>query len=103
APLSTLDPASAQAEHVANVWWIMAWGSLSVLLMMLALVFFAVRARSAGRPGKRSFWLLLGGGILFPLSVMSALLAYAYLAQPGRAGRGARSMMCMCRQAFRWP
>src|SRR5690606_6486985 len=40
APLSTLDPASAQAEHVANVWWIMAWGSLSVLLMMLALVFF---------------------------------------------------------------
>ncbi|WP_397473365.1 cytochrome c oxidase subunit II [Pusillimonas sp.] len=84
APLSTLDPASAQAQHIANIWYVMAWGSLSVLLMMLALVFFALRARSESRPGRRPLWLLLGGGVLFPLSVMSALLAYAYLAMPGQ-------------------
>ena len=84
APLSALDPASAQAQHIANVWHVMAWGSLSILLMMLALVFFALRARSEGRPGRRPLWLLLGGGVLFPLSVMSALLAYAYLGAPAQ-------------------
>lgn len=83
-PLSALNPASAQADHIANVWQVMAWGSLSVFLMMLALVFFAIRARSESRPGRRPIWLLLGGGVLFPLSVMSALLAYAYLAAPGQ-------------------
>lgn len=62
----------------------MAWGGLSVLLMMLALVFLAIRARSSGRPGRRPLWLLLGGGVLFPLSVMAALLAYAYLAAPAQ-------------------
>ncbi|NYT70656.1 cytochrome c oxidase subunit II [Pusillimonas noertemannii] len=83
-PLSALNPASEQADHIADVWQAMAWGSLSVLLMMLALVFLAIRARSSGRPGRRPLWLLLGGGILFPLSVMAALLAYAYLAAPAQ-------------------
>lgn len=82
APLSALNPASTQAQHIANVWYVMAWGSLSILLMMLALVFFALRARSESEPGRRPLWLLLGGGVLFPLSVMSALLAYAYLGAP---------------------
>lgn len=62
----------------------MAWGSLSILLMMLALVFFAIRARSEGRSERRPFWLLLVGGVLFPLSVMSALLVYAYLGAPDK-------------------
>ncbi|MDX3893250.1 cytochrome c oxidase subunit II [Pusillimonas sp.] len=83
-PLSALNPASEQAGHIADIWQAMAWGSLSVLLMMLALVFLAIRARSSGRPGRRPLWLLLGGGVLFPLSVMAALLAYAYLAAPAQ-------------------
>lgn len=79
-----MNPASAQADHIANVWQVMAWGSLSILLMMMALVLFAVRAHAGGRPRRQSLWLLLGGGVLFPLSVMAALLAYAYMAAPSQ-------------------
>lgn len=99
-PLSTLDPASTEAQHVANIWQVMAWGSLSVLLMMLALVFLALRARSESRPGPRPLWLLLGGGVLFPLSVMSALLAYAYLSAPQQPDAGYR-VQVMAHQ-WRW-
>lgn len=82
APLSVLDPAADQAGHIAFVWQVMAWGSLVILLIMLALVFLAIRAR---RGQRRAGWLLLGGGVVFPVSVLSGLLAYTYLAAPGGA------------------
>ena len=84
APLSALHPASGQAGHIANVWQVMAWGSLLILLIMLTLVFLAVSSRSKVRR-RHSFWLLLGGGVLFPVSVMAALLAYTYLGAPPAA------------------
>lgn len=59
----------------------MAWGSLVIVLFMLALVLVAVRARSGGSPA-HARWLLLGGGVLFPAGVIAALLVYAHLSGP---------------------
>jgi len=81
-PLSTLDPASGQAEHIAQVWQIMAWGSLLILLIMLTLTFIAVKRRSQGGLARRPFLFLLGGGVVFPVSVMITLLIYTYAAAP---------------------
>ena len=81
-PLSVLDPASRQAQHIAHVWQWMAWGSLLILLLMLTLTFIAVRRRSHGGLARRPFLFLLGGGVVFPLSVMTTLLIYTYAAAP---------------------
>lgn len=79
APYSSLHPATEQAGHIAMVWQLMAWGSLAILMVMLVLVWLAVRSRSTQLPAT---WLLLGGGVAFPLSVISALLLYTYVAAP---------------------
>lgn len=81
-PLSTLDPASDQAEHIARVWYWMAWGSVAIVLFMVLLTVLSVRARPQARPGHRNLWLLLGGGIVFPVTVITALIVYAYGAAP---------------------
>src|SRR5690606_30537511 len=36
-PLSAIDPASEGARHIANVWFVMAWGSAIILLIMVLL------------------------------------------------------------------
>lgn len=82
APLSALNPASRQAQHIAHVWQIMAWGSLLILLVMLALTAIAVKRRSRGELARRPTLFLLGGGVIFPLSVMITLLVYTYAAAP---------------------
>ncbi|WP_442594056.1 cytochrome c oxidase subunit II [Parapusillimonas sp. JC17] len=85
APLSAIDAASAGARHVADVWYAMAWGSAGILLLMLALTAVAVRRSKDGDAGvsaRRGHWLLIAGGVLFPVSVMAALLVYAYAKAP---------------------
>lgn len=81
-PLSTLDPASDQAEHIARVWYWMAWGSMAIVMLMVLLTTLAIRARPQGQAPRRNLGLLLGGGILFPLTVIVALIVYAYGAAP---------------------
>lgn len=93
APLSTLEPSSAGARHVADLWQAMAWGSLCILLLMLALVIVAVARGGDGKADvslRRGHWLLFGGGVLFPVSVMAAMLVYAYGLAPSQQDAGYR-------------
>jgi cytochrome c oxidase subunit II len=89
-PQSALDPAGPGAAPIAQAWWIMFWGGLIVLAGMTALGLCAVYRRKPGqrRQGGEKFF-LLGGGLVFPIAVLAALLFYgirsgdALIAFPG--------------------
>lgn len=74
--LSVLDPAGPAARSIAQIWYVMAWGSLAVLIFMVVLAVYAcVRHPRPDEPTPtRRF--LLGGGLLFPGAVLLALLVY---------------------------
>jgi cytochrome c oxidase subunit II len=76
APFSMLDTAGPGADSIARVWWVMFWGSLAILVLMMALGFMAVfRAPHRRREiSGRAF--ILGGGIAFPFLVLLVLLVY---------------------------
>lgn len=74
-PLSTLDPAGPAADAIAILWWIMLAGSVAILLLVLGLIALAFRHgfRRSERPTSARLW-LIGGGIVFPVTVLTALL-----------------------------
>jgi cytochrome c oxidase, subunit II len=107
-PLSSLDPASPQASAVADLWWIMLVGSGLVFLLVMTLLTLAFT--SARRYLRRPHAIyILGGGLVFPATVLSVLLAYALftgerlLADPARpAALRVQAMAAQWQWTFRY-
>lgn len=79
---STLDPGGAEATQIATLFWVMTAGGFLVWAFVVALSLYAsqwkrksISERGAGRI---IFW----GGVVFPVTVLTALLAYALWLMP---------------------
>jgi cytochrome c oxidase subunit 2 len=77
---STVEPHGPGAERVATLWWVMLVASSVVVLVVAALLLAAIlrRRRPAGSPDTEPRWttrLVLGGGVIVPLLVLSGLWA----------------------------
>lgn len=86
-PLSILDPASANAASVANIWWGMLVFSIVIMLVLVGLWFYAMRRvpdHSAARSDteapdsdalqrQHNMW-IIGGGVLLPVASICLLL-----------------------------
>lgn len=70
---SALAPAGPAAQAIASLTTVLATGALVVLLLVMALV--AYGALSGPRRATAGLW-VIGGGIVFPVVVLSALLVY---------------------------
>ena len=87
-PQSALDPAGTEAAVLAGLWWWLAGGALLVWAAVLGVAWWAVRSRDAPagtdtaevpRPAQR---LVLVGGVLVPIVVLTALLGYGLWLMP---------------------
>jgi cytochrome c oxidase subunit II len=75
APLqSVLHPAGPDARLIADMAWLLFCGGALIFLVVMALL--ALALRRAGRQLQARHW-IIGGGLLFPLVVLSALLGYS--------------------------
>lgn len=68
------EPASIEALRVARLFWVMAIGSGLIWLLVVAIALYASRSAPYKPAQVRLF--LFGGGVVFPLVVLSALLVY---------------------------
>src|SRR5690606_14692338 len=74
---SALAPAAEEAEQVATLFWVMAAGGFIIWLLVVALSLYASR-RNGGPVGERAAGRLIGlGGVVLPVTVLTALLSYA--------------------------
>lgn len=76
---SALDPAGREAEQIADLFTWMVAGALTIWLTVLALAWYAPRARASQRA---SLLLITIGGIALPIVVLTALLVYGLSAIP---------------------
>ena len=84
---SVLSPAGPAAAWIADASWLLFVGGAAIFLFVMTLVVLSLRD-GAGRV-RRGLW-LVGGGLVFPAVVLSALLVYAFggmarLGQPAPA------------------
>ncbi len=75
-PQSTLDPAGPAAEGIALTWWVMFGLFSAIWLLVMVLVCWALfrgrNTRALGRPTH----LIVAGGLLMPLMVLTGLLVW---------------------------
>lgn len=73
---STLQPAGENAERIADLfWWMFAGGTLIWCAVIGAAVYF-MRIRPGAHNETQARWLILGGGVIFPVIVLAILLLY---------------------------
>jgi cytochrome c oxidase subunit II len=82
APLSTLNPAGPSADAIATLWWVMFWGSMAVTLFMMVLGAYVILRNPDRRRKVPSQFLIIGGGVILPLTVVTALLVYGVVRAP---------------------
>jgi cytochrome c oxidase subunit 2 len=76
---SALDPAGREAERMADIFMWMTVSFTIVWLGVVALAMYAPRAgrRTEGRGSRRAeLTLILGGGVIFPVTVLTLLLVF---------------------------
>jgi cytochrome c oxidase subunit 2 len=73
---SSLAPAGHDAERVAVLFWFMTIGSIAIWVGVVALALFYSRPHEASPNRRRDRWLIVGAGVVFPVVVLTILLAY---------------------------
>lgn len=76
-PQSALDPAGYDARRLADLFWVMCIGALVIWFGVMALAFYA--ARRSDTPQGAANLLILGGGVIFSIAILTALLFYGLL------------------------
>jgi len=84
---SALAPASRQAVASDALWWWMAWGSLVTWLATLAVAAWCVRGSSGAPNVRRDRVLIIGGGVVIPVAVLTALLIWGLMMIPPLVAR----------------
>jgi cytochrome c oxidase subunit 2 len=72
---STLDPRGPVAQAIASLWWVLFWGAFAIFGGVMAALWYALRRRR-DRPAPPVLVFLVGGGLVFPIVVLTALLVY---------------------------
>lgn len=79
---STLQPAANEADRIADLFWLMGIGAL---LVWLAVILFAIHATvidPARHNVRVARFIIIGGGVVFPIIVLTALLMHGLALMP---------------------
>jgi cytochrome c oxidase subunit 2 len=79
---SALDPAGEEAAQVATLFWVMTIGGLFIWAGMVVLTLYASRWKRRTISEAAASRLIFWGGAVFPVTVLTALLAYALWLMP---------------------
>lgn len=74
--LSALDPAGPVAASIAELFWIMLWGSAALFALVMMLLALTLAKPGFGRSIPPMRW-VLHGGLLMPTIVLALLVSYA--------------------------
>ncbi len=84
---SALDPGGDEAATVARLFWTMTAGALVIWAGVVALGWYYGRPHEEAPSPRRDRWLILGSGVVFPVTVLTALLAYGLWMLPPLVSR----------------
>ncbi|MER2534059.1 MAG: cytochrome c oxidase subunit II [Rhizobiaceae bacterium] len=79
---SALDPAGEEASQVATLFWVMTVGGLAIWAFVVGFSLYASRWKRAPVSEASAGKVILLAGVVFPVTVLTALLSYALWLMP---------------------
>lgn len=75
---SAVDPRSPAAGDIAFIWWVLLGGGTVIFVGVMTLLLVAMLSRRPRRPVRARLF-IVGGGVVFPGVVLTALLLYTVI------------------------
>ncbi|MCY0096946.1 cytochrome c oxidase subunit II [Hoeflea ulvae] len=85
---SALDPAGKDASVLADLFWVLLIGAVVLWLAINGLFFYVTRIEPRSLSRRLAETLVIGGGIVFPVLLLSGLLYYALSIMPDQRLEG---------------
>lgn len=79
---SALDPAGQGAEQIAQLFWWLAAVNAVIWLFVIGLAVYATRVQPKAHRHRKARLLIIGGGAIFPVLVLTAYLTYGLALLP---------------------
>jgi cytochrome c oxidase subunit II len=73
---SSLDPAGNEAAQISKLFWVMTIGAIIVWLGMIGLLVYSVHVRAETFTRRKARLMIVGGGVIVPVTVLTTLLLY---------------------------
>jgi len=99
-PQSALSGAGREATDVSRLFWAMLAGGAAVWIVVMGTAIFAVLQPPRGARVGNAF--IIGGGVVFPVVVLAALLAYGLSMLPDWAQSGTRLKVHVTGEQWWW-
>ena len=87
-PQSALSPGGSDAIQLGRLFWVMLAGAVALWLFINGLFFAVTRRHLHAMPRKLAEGLILGGGVVLPVLVLTSLLAYGLSIMPDQRAPG---------------
>ncbi|HET8726378.1 MAG TPA: cytochrome c oxidase subunit II [Alphaproteobacteria bacterium] len=99
---NVLNPQGPTAEALAQLSWVLFIGAAVIFVVVMAMLAFAI-VRREGRPSALTGnSLVIGGGLVFPIVTLTALLVYGFLIDVGRSGPAAQDPLRIEVVGYMW-
>jgi cytochrome c oxidase subunit II len=101
--LSVVNPAGPAARIVATLWWVMLSGAAVIFALVMVLLFLPFLRRAKGGDNVRHVrvW-IIGLGLVFPMAVLAALLAYGLVVGERLLPRADNNVVSVGAEGRRW-
>ena len=99
---SALHPRGPDADAIAHLTWVLVGGGTAILLVVLALIAYALWAPAERRGWAAKPHFVLGAGIGFPVIVLTALLVYTFVIEASLAGGAAEPAVRIAVTGHQW-
>ena len=99
---SSLAPAGGPADFMFGLYWWMAAGALVVWGGMVALGWYYGRPHPESPSTRRDWWLIVGAGTVFPVAVLTVLLAYGLAGIPRIVARAPEGSLLIRVHGEQW-
>jgi cytochrome c oxidase subunit II len=99
---SALHPRGPDAEAIAQLTWILFAGGTAILLAVLAIAAYAVWASPERRAWAAKQRVVIAGGIVFPIVVLTALLIYTVVVEASIGKRGGEPALRIAVIGHQW-
>lgn len=79
---SALLPAGVEAQKVADLFFVMAIGAFIIWIIVIAIAIYATLIHPGKHDARKARGLIIGGGVILPVIVLTSLLVYGLALMP---------------------